>query len=429
MEIDSSYSNYMYDFVDTICEKFGPRYSCSEAERKANEWIRGELDKFCDKTFIDEFYTRPAMYPQGLIKVAATFGVLSPIFIPFKFPIPFFSAIFIGLAVWVLYSELMLMKGWIWLFFKKKKSSNVFGIIYPSEQVKFRLIFEGHTDSAREMNIANYSPKKRKCIAIIGIYYLIHTFIFSIWKFMVSILNSGIYFIYEYYLFSWTIVDLIYFFSLILIFPFFIWTLKGFLGKTVVLGANDNLSASAVAIALGKFLSQNRPKNIEVWVGSQGSEEVGDRGAEAFVEKYGSLGILDDSYTVVLECCGAAEEMFLIEKDMHRAIYDKEINHLLQKAHAKVKADNPNLVNMRSGSLKVGACDACRYIHKGYKASALMGMEHIKNKAVNWHSLNDIPQNISKTTLKDFLVVCLKFVELVENNYEKFNSKIKNEKN
>lgn len=417
MKVDESYSDYMYDIVDTICNRFGPRYSCSETERKANEWIKEELDKFCDKTFIDEFQARPAMYPQGLIKIAAIFGVLAPLFIPFRFPIPIFATIFIGLAFWVLYSELMLMKGWIWPFFKKKKSSNVFGIIKPSEEIKFRLIFEGHTDSAKEMNIASYSPKARKYIAILGIYYLIHTIIFSIWKLIGSGLNSGVYSIYEYYLFSWTIVDLIYFFSLIIIFPFFIWTITGFLGNAVVLGANDNLSASAVVIALGKYLAQNKPKNIEVWVGSQGSEEVGDRGAEAFVEKYGALGLLDNSYTVVLECCGAAEDMFLIERDMHQAVYDVEINDMLREAHTEVKRDNPTLIDIRSGRLKIGSCDACRYIHKGYKASALMGMEHLKNKAVNWHSINDAPNNINKKILMNFLDVCLKFVEIIDNKY------------
>jgi hypothetical protein len=417
MKIDESYSDYMYDIVDSICNKFGPRYSCSKAEKETNEWIKEELDKFCNKTFIDEFQTRPAMYPQGLIKVTGVFGVSAPIFMPFIFPIPIFAAIFVGLALWVLYSELVLMKGWIWPFFRKKKSTNVFGIIKPSEEVKFRLIFEGHSDSAKEMNIANYSPNKRKYIAILGIYGLFHTLIFSLGKVIAVAFNQTSIILVEVQTFSLTIVDLIYFLALIIIFPFLIWTLKGFLGNRVVLGANDNLSATAIAIAIGKYLSQNKPKNVEIWVGSQGSEEIGDRGAEAFVEKYGALGVLDNSYTVVLECCGAAEDMVLIERDMHRAQYDIEINEFLKEAYTEVKRNNPDIINIRSGSLKIGACDACRYIHKGYKASALMGMEHLKNKAVNWHSVNDNPQNISKKILRDFLEVCLQFIALVDNKY------------
>ena len=407
----------MYDVVDTICKKFGPRYSCSQAEKDANLWIKDELGKFSDETFLDEFETRPAMYPQGFIKFAGIFGGISPIFMIFQFPFPILSAVFVFLGLWVLYSEMMLMKGWIGPFFKKKSSSNVFGIIKPTGEIKFRIIFEGHTDSAKEMNIASYPQKLRKWIAIIGLYFLIHTIIFSLWKFISQIIGEPSIILYDSAILSWTIIDLVYLLSLIVIYPFFICILKGFLGKTVVLGANDNLAATAVALSLGKHLNQNRPKNVEVWVGSQGSEEVGDKGAGAFVKKYGGLGLLDNSYIVVLEGCGAAEAMAIIESDMHRAIYDKEVNNLLDEAYKAVKIENPEILMLKKVNLKIGATDACQYIHKGYKASALYGAEEKKNKAINWHSVNDSPENINKKVLGDFLKVSLKFVELVDKKY------------
>jgi len=409
----------MYDIIDSICKKFGPRYSCSQAEKDANLWIKDELDKFSDETFIDEFKTRPAMYPQGFIKFAGILGGSSPIFMIFQFPFPILSAVFVFLGLWILYSEMMLMKGWIGPFFKKKTSSNVFGIIKPTGEVKFRVIFEGHTDSAKEMNIASYPRKLRKWIAIIGLYFLVHTIIFSLWKCIVQITGDSSIIIYDSNILSWTTIDLVYFLSLIIIYPFFIWILKGFLGKTVVLGANDNLSGSAVSLAIGKYLSKNRLKNVEVWVGSQGSEEVGDKGAGAFVKKYGDQGILNNSYTVVLECCGAAEEMAIIEKDMHGAIYDKDVNNILEDAYNAVKKENPDILKLRRVYLKIGACDACQYIHKGYKASAIFGVEEHKHKAVNWHSINDAPENISKKVLKDFFNVCLQFIDLIDQKISK----------
>jgi len=418
MRVDDSYSDYMYSIINNICQKFGPRYSSSQAEEDANIWIKDELDKFADETFLDEYNVRPAMYPQGFIKIAGILGLTSPLFMIFQFPLPIFSAVFVIIALWVLYSEMMLMKGWIWPFFKKRTSSNVFGIIKPTDEVKFRIIFEGHSDSAKEMNIASYPPKLRRWIAIIGLYFLAHTIIFSIWKFTYQIVGGFPLVIFNTPIISWTIIDVIYFISLIVIYPFFIWILKGFLGKTVVLGANDNLSATAVTLAIGKYLSNNRPKNVEIWIGSQGSEEVGDKGAGAFVKKYGKKGVLDDSFTVVLECCGAAEAMAIIEKDMHRAIYDKDINDLLEKSYNLVKEENPEILKLKRVNLKIGACDACQYIHNGYKASAMFGIEEKKNKAVNWHSVKDTPENIEKKVLKDFLNVSLKFVELIDERYD-----------
>lgn len=418
MKVDESYSDYMYDIIEEICKKFGPRYSCSQAEKDANIWLKDKLDKFSDKTFMDEFDARPAMYPQGFIKIAGILGGLSPLFIIFQFPCPIFSTIFVILGLWVLYSEMMLMKGWIWPFFKKKKSSNVFGIIKPIGDVKFKIIFEGHTDSAKQMNIASYPPKLRRWIAILGLYFLAHTIIFSIWKFIFQIVGGPIIIFYNTGAIFWTLIDSIYFLSLVVIFPFFIWILKGFLGKTVVLGANDNLAGTAVSLAIGKYLSQNKPKNVEVWIASQGSEEIGDKGAGAFVKKYGGQGLLDNSYTVVLECCGAAEAMAIIERDMHRAVYDKDVNYLLENAYNQVKEENTELLKLKRVKLKIGACDACQYIHDGFKASAIFGIEVKKNKAVNWHSVKDAPENIEKKVLKDFLEVCLKFVELVDKKYD-----------
>jgi len=418
MKIDESYSDYMYNFVDTICKKFGPRYSCSNAEKEANKWIQSELDKFCDETFIDEFKARPAMYPQGLIKIAGLLGGLSCIFMPLSFPLPIFTVIFVIWGLWVLYSELFLMKEWIKPFFKKRTSSNVFGIIRPQNTAKFRLIFEGHTDSAKVMNLASYKLKKRNLILALGLIYLFGNIGFSLWKFIAQIIiGPGINW-FNMALISLNFVDWFYIPFFIITFPFFLWLVKGFLGKEVVMGANDNLAGSAVAVAIGKYLKENRPKNIEVWVGSQGSEEVGDQGAKAFVKKYGSEGILDNAYAIVLECCGAAGKMMLVEKDMHVKSYPKELNDLVQKAYELTKQENPDMLDLEIGRLFIGSCDACRYVHAGYKAIPLFGRGKESNKAVNWHSPQDIPENLEKKVLMDFLKISLKLIEIIDKEYE-----------
>ena len=418
MKLDDSYSDYMYNFVDHICKTFGPRYSCSEAERDANLWIRGELDKFCDETFIDEFQTHPGLYPQGLIKVAGILSGISIIFMPLMFPFPILSLVFILLGLLVVYSELVLMKEWIKFLFKKGKSSNVFGIIKPTGDIKFRIIFEGHSDSAKQMKIATYEKKPPRIKIILGVYFLFHTMIFSIWKFLAQILYGPSIVLVEWGIFSFSIIDLFYFIPLIVIYPLFIWVVGGFLGKTVVPGANDNLAASAVAAAIGKYLSENRPKHIEVWIGSMGSEEVGDKGAKAFVEKYGKLGILDNAYSIVLEESGDGEEILIVLKDMHKATYNMEIIEKIQSAHEKVKEENPDILPIRTGRLIIGSCDACRYIHKGYKAAAIMGTEKGRNKAPHWHSPEDTPENINKKVLMDFLKISLKFVEIIDQEFE-----------
>jgi hypothetical protein len=268
------------------------------------------------------------------------------------------------------------------------------------------------------MKIATYEKKPPRYKIILGVYYLFHTIIFSLLKFISQTINDPSLILVEWGILSITIIDLIYFISLIIIYPFFIWVLRGFLGKTIVLGANDNLAASAVSAAIGKHLSKNRPKNIEVWVGSQGSEEVGDKGAKAFVEKYGELGIIDNAYAVILEETGDGDEMMIIERDMHRTIYNKEINGKLLKAHAELKKLRPDIIPIKTGKLIIGGCDAYRYLCKGYKAAAVMGVEKGRRKAPHWHSPKDTPENIHKKVLNDFLELSLKFIELIDKEFD-----------
>ncbi|MBD3194518.1 MAG: M28 family peptidase [Candidatus Lokiarchaeota archaeon] len=416
-EIDNSIADYMYNFIEDICNKFGPRYSCSDQEKEANKWIKQEFESYCDETYLDEFETRPNLYPQGLVKVAGLLSGISPFFIPLIYPFPILSSILIFLGLFILVSELIFMKEWIWFLFRKKKSSNVIGVIKPVKETKFRIIFEGHTDSAKEMNIASMKEKNRYLIAVLGFIFILSSIVFSIWKFIALTLLGSNFILFQWSIFSITIIDYIYLFSAVILYPFFILLVKGFLGKSIVLGANDNLAGTAVVAGLGKVLSNNRLDNVEVWICSQGSEEVGDKGARAFVEKYGGLGHLDDSYSIVLECCGAADAILLVEKDMHGIVYNKEINKKLKDIHTQIKESNPDMLDLRVDKLKIGACDVVRYIENGYKATALFGVEKTKNKAVNWHSKEDVPRNIDKKVLSDFLKICLKFIEDIDSSY------------
>ncbi|MFX1298630.1 MAG: hypothetical protein ACFFD2_27695 [Promethearchaeota archaeon] len=211
MKTDESYPEYMYNFVDTICTEFGPRYSCTEAEEKANIWIKGELDKFCDETFIDEFETYPKLYPVGIFKTFRVLGGISFIFMPLKFPGPIFSTICMILGMLIFYFELFWMKEWIRLFFKKGTSSNAFGIIKPTGEAKFRIIFEGHTDSAVEMKIASFKDNPPYLKIVLGIYFIAHTIICSILKFIGQISSGPLATGVNWWIFSWTPIDWIYF--------------------------------------------------------------------------------------------------------------------------------------------------------------------------------------------------------------------------
>ena len=127
---------------------------------------------------------------------------------------------------------------------------------------------------------------------------------------------------------------------------------------------------------------------------------------------------MDNAYSIVLEESGDGEEILIVLKDMHKATYNMEIIEKIQRAHEKVKEENPDILPIRTGRLVIGSCDACRYIHKGYKAAAIMGTEKGRNKAPHWHSPEDTPEKINKKVLMDFLKISLKFVEIIDQEFE-----------
>ncbi len=424
MKVDEAYTDYAYNLIKDIEEKFGPRYSSSNAEEKANLYVKEEFSKFCDETHIEKFQTHPNLYPQGIFKVTGVFAGIAFIFIPMVFPLTILSAVFILIGLIILFSELMFMKRWIKFLFRKGISSNVWGIIKPSGDIKFRIIFEGHIDSAKQMRIAEKQGDRSVLPLLLGFLYLFFTLTFSILKFLTQLFMVRNVVLFELWVFQFTIIDFFYFIPWLILYPCFLFVLWGFTGKTVVPGAGDNLSGVAVTTALGKYLSNNRPKNIEVVIASMGSEEIGDRGAKYFVNQHGDL--LKESYAYVIDDAGAGNKFYTIEKDfMHRTTYSPEVIERMEVAAELYKKENPDASPYGKRKIPIGSSDACMYVKGGYKASFIVGVQESKSsskkklsKPPHWHSVHDTWQNISKKMLKDCFGMALKFVEIVDREYE-----------
>lgn len=397
-------------------ETYGPRFSSSEAEKNANLWVKDEFSKFCDEIHLEEFETRPNAYPQGIVKLTGLLAGMAMVFMPFIFPIPLFSAIFVLIGLFILLTDLFLIRGrWFGFLFKKGLSSNVWGRISPSGEVKFRLLFEGHIDSAKQMHIAEFEkfPAKR---LLLGLLYLIYTIIMSFIKFFSQFKGTiSIYF--QYGIFQWTLYDWIYFIPLFILFPCFLFVVRGFTGGTVVPGAADNLSGVAVTAALGKYLHQNRPKHIEIILASMGSEEIGSCGAESFVQNHPDL--LENSIAWVIDDSGAGDTFFLVEKSiLYRISFTPEVMDRMEAAYALYKRENPAAIPLRRGNVILGASDASVYVKAGYKSGFILGIVDIEGQKIakppHWHSIHDTWKNINRQMLKDYIGMALKFVEILD---------------
>lgn len=413
---EKSNRDYMLSFITRICKEVGPRRSASEEERKACGMIKEECEKYADEVKFDRFQTAYKAYPGGLVRVA--FVLISIGMILMLTSIYWLQIAVSLLALWVVVAELMVILEFTDPFYKKDDSYNVFGVIKPQKEAKVKVIFGGHSDSAYEMPFAKKYGVKISNLMFGAIGYGFAGVIFSIIKLILDAQGRDI------DVFTWgsiiriTSVDVVYLIISIVGYPFLCWVVWNAGNRgTVVMGANDNLTGVAVSLALGKYFRENRLDNVEVWFGSFGSEEAGQRGSKRFVQKYGlESHELDNSYTVVLESLSGmgfgiltAEKMYLHWPSLKPVYHSKE---LFEKYYASVKRyikERKPVPFVKVHEATFAGTDATRFSQQGFKAIALatggsnLFIDH-------WHDRSDTPENINKLMLWHALNMCATFV-------------------
>jgi hypothetical protein len=418
----------MHDFIANICTNIGPRRPASKEENAACDVIKKECESFSDETIDDPFTTAYNAYPGGLVRVGA---VLITIGFALEWTILYVVAIpIIIIALVEFIEELMVMDEFIDRFYKKGTSRNVFGKIKPaSGEAKKIIIVGGHTDSAYEIPFVLKYGAKIGTLALLAVGFGIFVLGMTIVKLVLDLNPATTWFVS-----SWKFLgiaragwfDLLVYIPAIVWFPYLLWVVKNYASRKVkVLGANDNLSGVAVSLALGKHLQKHRPKNVEVWCGSFGCEEAGQRGSKRFVEKY--KDILSNSYTVVTESLGgmalvtvSAEKMYLIRKGLSlKPIYhDKELVgkflHAVDSYHSE-KHDMP--FHMAYEATFAGT-DATRFSQKGFKALALSSGGADNMFITHWHDRSDTPENVDKFTMWHAVNIIATFIDEVDQELE-----------
>lgn len=429
MHVEDDLVQYARDHIKTIIEKFGPRYSCSQAEHDANAWTKEQLDHFCDETHFEEFQTEIDLYPQGLVKVAGVLAGLAIIFIPMRWGLPVLASVLVILGLVVFYGELFLMKRWITFLFKKGTSCNTWGVVKASGDVKFRVVIEGHVDSAKQMHLAE-KDKISFTPFILGFAYMFFTIGMSVIKFLGQVIPGD--FINTLAIagpFQWSIVDWIYFIPATILFPCFVYLIWGFTGEQIVPGASDNLSGCAVAAAVGKYFSEHRLNHVEIIVGSMGSEECGCRGARDFVQRHG-VDLLQNAYAYCVEEASTGNLFQFIEKDFHTRgkFYSEEVIKRMEQAAERHARDYPDAYPNVRRRLPLGSADSCQYLLGGYKASFVISIVTPEGtpasskpkktaKPPNWHSMRDTWERTNMQTLRDSIGMALEFCLLVDEEH------------
>jgi acetylornithine deacetylase/succinyl-diaminopimelate desuccinylase-like protein len=172
----------------------------------------------------------------------------------------------------------------------------------------------------------------------------------------------------------------------------------------VVPGANDNLSAVAVLLALGRSLGEDPEPGVRVLLLSTGSEESFMEGMQGFMARHRDA--LDPARTtfLCLECVGSPTLVLVEAEGMLRMRpYSEAARNRLAAAAAAAG------VELVRGLRTVAATDALVALRRGYAAVTLASVDASKFPA-NYHRPSDTPENLDWGTIERTFAVVERFI-------------------
>ena len=170
--------------------------------------------------------------------------------------------------------------------------------------------------------------------------------------------------------------------------------------RTVVPGANDNLSAVAVVLELARLLRERPVTGIRVVLVSTGSEESFMEGMRGFVRRHRTDLPLEHTRVVCVESVGSPHLIVIEGEGMIRIEdYPLQMRELLAAG-----ARRAGLTVGRG--LRLGlATDGLIALRAGYPTATLASVTRYRFPA-NYHSQRDVPANVDFETVRRATAVC-----------------------
>ena len=399
------YTNYAIKSIKNVCKSYGPRPVGSEAEAKAQEYMKADLEKFCDDVKREEYQCSDKAFMSWVV-VGATLMLLNMVL--FTLGISIGGLILTLLTAFFIVGEFILYKPVLDVFFKKVTSGNVYGVRKASGETKKRIVLVGHTDSAFEWT---YTYKGGRPVVATIIFGSVISLLISI----VANVYAMIHFEGVIGGFVWSaesgIALKVMAVLMYLTAPILIAAYRFCNFKNPVMGANDNLTGCFISCAAAKFLSDNdiRFENTEVAVLCAGGEEAGLRGTKAFLKankdalKAGGVETIFFTIDTIREL----DYPQIYDKDMTGMVKsDMRVAKLIQTAAKNVGLDVP------IGPISLGATDSAAASQAGFPASSFVAMD--PTPAKYYHTRLDTADNLSAQAIDTTVKLALEAVFLYD---------------
>lgn len=376
----SNYTEYIVGRITDICRNHKRRMAGTASARAAADDIAGEAGAYADEVRTQDFEIHPHAFLKS-IQLCAAMEILA-------MPVSWIACLS-GHTLLYLVADVMILLGYVILVAEyvlynqiidklcpKYTGRNVYAVRKPKGEVRRRIILCGHHDAAFEM------PLLKNC-KLWMIYALI----------MVTVGGGIVNFLLNYILvldfLPFEIEKMFLFVQtglMILSIPMLFFT--DF--RTVVDGANDNLTGTFLAMSILKEMADNdfRYEHTEVCALITDGEESGLRGAAAFARE--NISMLMDVNTVVIA-------LDTIHETEQLQIYDRGINFTEKNADEVCNllsfAGLKNGIEMPYAEFYPGAVDSEAFSRLGVKAAGLCAVRH--EPAPYYHTVQDSYDNLN----------------------------------
>lgn len=373
----------MHKLIGRGLEEAGPRESCSENEKKLARMLAKEWEPICDRVDLESFVCSPTAF-LGFLQVIVMLYILA---VPFYWFFPPVTIVLMLAAIVIFVLQFVKYYEFLDPLYPKRQGANVVGIIRPKGDVRKRVIFCGHIDSAYEFNIWLFF--KNAAIPLMIVTLLSFAYLLGI-----SIARTGAYFNQNFDESIYVILGIvsIAMYPLVGLFLFFH-------TYAPVPGAMDDLAGVAVAGGLGKYLAENKsgegffPEHTEVQLIGMACEEAGLRGAKRFVQKH--LKEMKDIPTHAIFFDGVYDEKFLTV--IHREICTGAKHDPGLVKMAKEVAAEHNWPMVRT-VIPLGASDASVFSLNGISA-VTMCCQDTSKLVPNYHTRHDTLEKVRPESL------------------------------
>jgi hypothetical protein len=174
--------------------------------------------------------------------------------------------------------------------------------------------------------------------------------------------------------------------------------------SSVVPGANDNLSAVGVLLALAEGLAGDSLEGVRVVLVSTGAEESLMEGMRGFARRHFPQLDPADTEVICIECVGSPTLVVLEGEGMLRMR-----DYPMQTREELAAAARAAGVPIGRGLRTVASTDALIALRAGYRVGTLASVDYTKFP-LNYHWPSDVPDALHWRTIEDAIAVCTSFL-------------------